>query len=157
MRPSVGKPVLGLKLSFTRISFSFFLTPAYHIEPPSPKNSPYYCYYYLCWRFSRSMLTPHLTWNMFSSRWGDRSTFLLGTNLENERWDDAYGKGTYGRITFPCHGCWPPPSCGGPYLCCCFVGKRRAERKRGRGKQKKLEKVWVEWFSSRLSGSNINN
>ena len=61
-----------------------------------------------------SMLTPPLTRDMFIRC--NRSTFLLGTNFENYRGNKTHGKGTNGRIAFPCYGCWPPSSCGGPYL-----------------------------------------
>lgn len=61
-----------------------------------------------------SMLTPPLTRDMLiRCNW---STFLLGTNFENYRGNKTHGKGTNGRIAFPCYGCWPPSSCGGPYL-----------------------------------------
>ena len=61
-----------------------------------------------------SMLTPPLTRDMLIRC--NRSTFLLGTNFENYRGNKTHGKGTNGRIAFPCYGCWPPSSCGGPYL-----------------------------------------
>ena len=60
------------------------------------------------------MLTPLLTRDMLIRR--NWPPFLLGTNFENHGRDETHGKGADGGVAFPCYGCWPPSSCGGPYL-----------------------------------------
>mmetsp|Transcript_6730 Transcript_6730/g.10535 ORF Transcript_6730/g.10535 Transcript_6730/m.10535 type:complete len:149 (+) Transcript_6730:219-665(+) len=110
-----------VNLNFT--SHAFFLVPPplqllINLSPPqlSPLSLSLSISLFLLKRriIVLGMLTPTLTRDMLiRCNW---PPFLIGTNFENHGRDDTHGKGADGCVAFPCYGCWPPSSCGGPYL-----------------------------------------